>query len=447
MTLRVLDALDQRHVRLGYVNCVVLMAGRHLDTRQELRRRFDAFVFRPISPGGPEMREFERHIAPDRLQQIRNGKEPGRSEKDPAAALRRTRLGGHRYAGHLWLAQDCLPSHLGPLAPDRSEVFLEHTRHLGFLAPTYSLTEAGHVLQQLLLQHAPTLREGRAVPNPLLVACRVAVQGLYLRALLENDLLMPFLLREIAVKPDDEAILLPRAVDALLRAFVRGARIDDAMEIRKLRAYRDRVGREAERRNTKVSCARGGPRIPGNRIHIHHLRPRLEHYVDIGLLRRRATTNDSTIGYETVPATARAIAAWEPILENPRALTRFLDEKFFVTAAAILGIPSGPCPEHLTLGYLLEAFNLIGREIGFTPARTLSLMAGLLALEKGRVVEIAQSFDVVRTAAGSPLGRHLVFSGGSRLDGEFLVRIKPELGQALASLSTVGPKSDAPNTG
>lgn len=81
--------------------------------------------------------------------------------------------------------------------------------------------------------------------------------------------------------------------------------------------------------------------------------------------------------------------------------------------------------------YFARAFELTGREIGFTPGRTVSFAACLLALEDGRLAEIDTMFEAVRAGARTNVGEHLVFSGGSRLDGEFLVRVKPEAAQLL----------------
>src|ERR1700735_382969 len=173
--MRLLEELDERQVRLGYVNCVVLVAGRHLDTRTALRRRFDDLVFRRVYEGTPEGREFLEEIdeagrnALEKQDQQRE-RESGGSKKarTPLAVLMRNEPRGRfRHVSHLWLLQRCMPSHLGPLAPERSEVFLEHTKHLGLLAETYALTETGDVLKHLLLDCEPTIADGRATPNPL----------------------------------------------------------------------------------------------------------------------------------------------------------------------------------------------------------------------------------------------------------------------------------------
>jgi len=336
-----------------------------------------------------------------------------------------------------------MPSHLGPLAPDRSEVFLEHAKHIGMLAETYALTEIGHVLKQLLLQQDPLVMEGRPTSNPLYIGSRLAIRALYIWALLENDVLTPFLLREFIKRRQNDPELLAAATEGLLEAFGRDLRIDSARELKELRDYFERVSQGAkaeaasrvEPTRTKRAGATGiaafldktsGVRR-GLKIHRHHARPRLEHYVDLGLLGRRRDSHSAETVYEPLAATHRAVSAWQLILDNPRSVRRFLDLGFFTSVSTIFDVRvAQPCSRLELLTYFAKAFELVSREIGFTPARTVSFTACLLALEDGRVAEIQAMFDAVHASAKTALGEHLIFSGGSRLDGEFLIRVKPE---------------------
>jgi hypothetical protein len=105
------------------------------------------------------------------------------------------------------------------------------------------------------------------------------------------------------------------------------------------------------------------------------------------------------------------------------------------SAATIYGVPVRT-PERLTaLTFFAKAFALVGREIGFTPGRTVALAASLLALENDYVIEVDSMLEAVGDAAQGDFGEHLLFSGGSRLDREFLIRVKPELDDVLAGSS------------
>lgn len=449
--MRLLAELDERQVRLGYVNAVVIAAGRQLDTRTALRRRFDQFVFRRIIDGTPEMDAFLLEIDDEGIQtlarqdqQREKHRKGANANRDMMAALRRESASGRfRFASHLWILQRCMPSHLGPLAPERSEVFLEHAKHLGLLAEAYALTETGHILNQLLSPETVALVEGRATPNPLFVGARLAVRGLYIWALLESDALLPFVLREFVSRKQNDPNLLAAAVDALIQHFARGARIDSARELKSLREYHARVSKGAAHGpRTAPKGARGdGLRAfmdraaavqPGFKIHRHHVRPRLEHLVDVGVLGRRAEAHAADTVYVADDVTHRAVAEWTELLDDPKRIHRFLDCRFFGALARIVGLRSpSPCSESEALLYFARAYALVGREIGFTPGRTVALAACLLALEDERVCEIETMFSLVYQCAKTALGEHLVFSGGSRFDREFLIRVKPELTTAL----------------
>lgn len=469
--MRLLAELDERQVRLGYVNCVVLVAGRQLDTRMSLRRRFDDFVFRKISEGSAEAAEFLAQIDEDGRRTLedqdrqRSRQRGGtKTAPDPVTVLRRENSSGRfRYVGHLWLLQRSMPSRLGPLAPDRSEVFIEHTKHLGLLAETYALTETGHVLKRLLLQHDPALRDGRPTSNPLHVGQRLAVRALYLWALLENDAITPFLLKEFTTRRQNDPELLVAAADGLVESFARDARIDTAMEMKALRQYRDRVAKGTSSsagasrsglRGDRRAGGRGGLREylergaskGGFKIHRHHVRPRLEHYVDVGLLGRRQNGQASETVYRPTPETHRAVQAWGPLIKNPKGSKRFLDGKFFASTAHAFGVEDAvECSIEERLLYFARAYELVGREIGFTPGRTVAFAGCLLALEEGRIAEIDHMFEAVYEAAKTELGEHLIFSGGSRFDREFLIRVRPEI--ELMLRARVDARRQSPNAG
>ena len=51
--------------------------------------------------------------------------------------------------------------------------------------------------------------------------------------------------------------------------------------------------------------------------------------------------------------------------------------------------------------------------------------------EEGWIIEVAEMFDVLRQMAAGPWRRYLEYSGGSRLDQEFLIKVKAELISAV----------------
>jgi hypothetical protein len=54
-------------------------------------------------------------------------------------------------------------------------------------------------------------------------------------------------------------------------------------------------------------------------------------------------------------------------------------------------------------------------------------MGCLLALEDGWIVEVAEMFRLLQRIAAGPWRPYLEYSGGSRRDQEFLMKVRPDL--------------------
>jgi hypothetical protein len=129
-----------------------------------------------------------------------------------------------------------------------------------------------------------------------------------------------------------------------------------------------------------------------------------------------------------------------------------LDRHFFSWAAQIYEMPARSCDGDLRrLLYFARGYPYLEREIGFTPGRTVALAGCLLALEEGWLVEVAEMFSLLQRAAAGPWRPYLEYSGGSRLDQEFLIKIRATLLPRLrAELPTEGQHagdSDASQAG
>ena len=109
-----------------------------------------------------------------------------------------------------------------------------------------------------------------------------------------------------------------------------------------------------------------------------------------------------------------------------------LDRNFFRWAAEIFGLAVRTCTDdRRRLLYFAHGYHYLQREIGFTPGRTIAMAGCLLAWEEGWIVEVAEMFDLLQRMAAGPWRPYLEYSGGSRLDQEFLIKIKPGLVPAL----------------
>jgi hypothetical protein len=117
-----------------------------------------------------------------------------------------------------------------------------------------------------------------------------------------------------------------------------------------------------------------------------------------------------------------------------------LDRHFFSWAAEIYQLAARRCDsDPRRLLYFTRGYPYLEREIGFTPGRTVALAGCLLALEEGWLIEVAEMFSLLQRMAAGPWRPYLEYSGGSRLDQEFLIKVKPTLLPALQAELGAGP--------
>jgi hypothetical protein len=400
--LRILDQLDQRQLRLGTIGALVHVAGRNIDARTALLRRFQKFLFAKVRCGTDDWGKFAAHIDPNDVQAL--------------AQKAKGRRGNWVYVAELWLADSRMPSKVGPFDEHekRAAVFVDLARQLGVVGSTFALTETGTVLKSIL----PKFRDLEPDPNPLLVAERLAEKALYSRILLSADVVTPFLIDELCnANPGDATNsqpVLKRAVERLMQKTRASADVSGAMATRKIWEY--------------------SRRLESEKAAEHNVRPRMEFYVDIGLLARPEGSSGAT--YRSTVAGRNAALEWAPLRDDPRATDSFLNSRFFTSFAMIHGLgPKSPIDERTKLSFFVRAFPKVCRPIGFTPARTAALAACLECIVRGVVVEVADLLATVRSASHGPWARWLHYSGGSRFDDELLVRVEPELLTRLENAS------------
>ena len=252
------------------------------------------------------------------------------------------------------------------------------------------------------------------IPNP-----RPALPVLYLRLLLESDVLFPFIIRELVAADKGRRRLftsgnhglLLASVNALLAAIGSPTYPNEILAIQNINAYRNAI---ASNQSTQEN----------------YLRPRLEMLVDVGILARRNTTSAGRNDFACVftPEAQAFAIELEPNLTESTVREAFLDGRFFGALARAQEKPyTVVTNQESILWHFARAINCVKRDFGFTPGRTGALLACLLAWEERKVIEITQVFDAVYNAAKSDLNRYLHFSGGSRFDREFLIRLDDDL--------------------
>jgi hypothetical protein len=318
----------------------------------------------------------------------------------------------------LWLAQRDLPSHLGLLTEKNTERILEMGRSFEILTTGYALSEKGVFLQNLVSATLPGVFDGVPSSNPFAVCIRPALRLFFLYTLLSADILTPFLIEEFAKQPNGDQPnaprLLPAAGNQLVGTIEAVSDISTVDLLRRCRNYATRLETKGVAKN--------------------QAQPRYHQLFEIGLLERveREERGRRTIPYVPTAACLRAADVLKPLRESAEEQQDIIDKNFFRWAADIYHLQAKTCDSDLRrLCYFARGFPYLEREIGFTPGRTVAVAGSLLALEEGWIIEVAEMFDLLRRMAAGPWRQYLEYSGGSRLDQEFLIKVKPGLLPAI----------------
>ena len=411
--MRLINHLDPSQSRLGYLSCLALVAGRQLDTRQGLIDRFCRFVFQQIDAHDPRWSEFMVLVDIAELERIK----PQVDEKlaELSELFRVKSDVGPSYTLHsLWLAQRRLTSHVGHLAKKDAVRILEMARSFEILTTGYALSEKGVFLQSFVSYVFPKAIDGAPQCNPFAITERLSLQLFFLYALLSVDILTPFLLRAFSESREGDLLIAPKllgpAANALVAAVERITDVSSIEAIREARSFAERTENKSIARNQS--------------------RPRYHHLLELQLLDRVEAdeTGNRTVPYVANDACRRAASVLMPLCERPDEQQDLIDRQFFSWSAIIYDRTARPCADDtLRLLYFARGYEHLQREIGFTPGRTIALAGCLLALEEGWIIEVAEMFDLMRRMAAGPWRPYLEYSGGSRLDQEFLIKIKPSL--------------------
>jgi hypothetical protein len=415
--MKLITHVDPSQLRLGYLSCLALVAGRQLDTRQGLVDRLTRFLFQTVDAKDPRWSIFLKRANPNEIVRLK----PPEDEKTAALheLFRLAKSDAPAYPLHmLWLAQRQLPSHLGLLAPKNAEHILDMGRSFEIITAGYALSEKGVFLQNFLRHACPGIEDGNPETNPFDVRFRLAMSLFFFYTLLSVDVLTPFLVHEFACCTHGDLPnspkLLQQAAMGLVARVERGADITNIDSLREARTYLERIQRKGVAKN--------------------QAQPRYHHLFELQLLDR---VEGDIEGRRIVPylandACRRADRILSPLREQPDEYQNLLDRCFFGWAADIFARPASPCDGEIRrLLYFARGYEYLQREIGFTPGRTIALAGCLLAMEDGWIVEVAEMFDLLQRMAAGPWRPYLEYSGGSRLDQEFLIKVKPGLMSAL----------------
>jgi len=407
-----LRSLDPYHQRLGYLNGVLLCAVRGLDSREALVARFYDMMFERIYESDPRWASMIRDANPSALAEA---KKTASSKVGSEVDARDVLMPGSAaeqwmFAHDFWRVSQRVYSSKGGLTPEPDKVSrpVELAKWLGLLLPTYELAEEGVVIRAFLEETRGA--EGEMF-NPMVVRSSLPLRLLYLRSLLAAECLFPNLAFLLG-KPHTEHAT--RGSDGLLRAAIADLlgligmpnRPDEILETQRVLEFNETILKSASTEE-------------------NYLRPRMEILVDMGLLDREGANKSKSFPWQPNECLSRAAAEWSGLRARTESISAYLDHRFFGSMAKVYGLVARPIHPQKILGLFCAAYELVGREFGFTPARTVATVACVKALQQSQVAEVAQVMEAVQSAAAHEEGRHLQFSGGSRFDDEFLIRVDP----------------------
>lgn len=416
-----LGSIDPHHQRIGYVTALCLVSTRDYASRDALTSRLKETLFQKIYADEDLFRALLDRVPADRREEIlkRAKDNAENSDLSPASILAAPdRQHAWLTLNTFWLNDAGMPSSLGELAENKTFRIVDFARMLGVLLPGYDLSEIGFLIKYLVEEPKSGISP-ETMFNPLLPNCRSCLPVLYLRLLLESDVLFPFLIRELVCRHEthsrmytrgEEGVLLT-AVDTFLNTVGTVMHPDEVLAIQNITAYRRAI---AANQSTQEN----------------YLRPRLELLIDTGYLGRHkgAVQGKGAFVWRVTEATVALSRELEILVREPKRRDTFLDSSYFGCVARSLTVPFRTMhKQEEALLYFAKALMLVKREFGFTPGRTAALLACLLAWEDRNVIEVQQVFDAVYFAAKSELNKYLHFSGGSRFDQEFLIRVDDDL--------------------
>jgi hypothetical protein len=452
-----LRSLDPYHARVGYLGALASVGIRALDRQDALMARYHELLYRRIFPEDPRFEALMSRVAPARREELLKRRFRPEAE-DPSAAFSHVAplnapppadwlLAARSkrpfpvkavntewlYVSEFWLHDAAMPSPIGYLPREKADRTLDLARWTEAFLPTLELSETGYLLRHYLAKAATDQSTPSDTFNPLNPAAHACMPLLYFRILLRAEMLLPFLVLELVERSAEnlttrgEGGLLLSAVNRMLGTIGEVSDPEYVNDVRNLTDFQKAIS------------------PPKDSTQENYLRPRLENLVDLGFLGRRSARHEkrSDFMWEVTDRT-RALASEVRSLAAPTNLIDdFLNDRFFGSWTRIVGGGQRPVTsDEQRLLWFARAFQEIGREFGFTPGRTLALKSCLMAWEGGWIMEVSDVFKAVYGAAQSRFAEFLRFSGGSRFDTEFLIRIEDNLLPELERLVT--PSGSSP---
>lgn len=281
----------------------------------------------------------------------------------------------------LYLASEMLPSHTGKLIPRDWRGYPYFTSSLGFVRKgTYSLLVRGKVFLELVSQEElKAFNNYNPEVNPL--AITTEQRGLLLYCFIENDgdvlkRLFERLLALNRIFTEREAgDFLPEIYRPLVKLY--RPKIRSGIDAKRL----DKLARSAD--NIEI---RKGKNYTGK---THAITPRLEPFVDLGLLKKQDPHKYEYCFTEQGQEFFTSFCSSEDMGE-------FLNDSFFSTLDKSFKPEGSPAKKTEIMEALFAAFNTIKSPLGYAPIKEIALLGAIRLLTgKRKCFEIGQATKLI----------------------------------------------------
>lgn len=303
-----------------------------------------------------------------------------------------TDIEAHMELQDLYLADPTLPSQTGKLVQEDWRRYPFFGVGLGFVREgTFSINTRGQTLLHLVSMtddlEFQAFQEYLPEHNPLRIAPMQAL--LFLYAFVENDgeIFMPFIRKlaehgEKVFSDRDTGLYLPEIYQKVIGRHRSRAQ---SVEIRERLSVLEKSSENIAKQNLQEKYEGGGAREEATR-------PRLEPYVDVGLLQK-----PDPMKYDyALSAAGLAWAKQSAGYETSDEISDFLHGKFFSAAAAGWYPKATPMSDTEIVPALQSAWKAISSANGYAPIEEIALLAGIKSLvNENKIIEIATAREAL----------------------------------------------------
>lgn len=290
----------------------------------------------------------------------------------------------------LYLADSSIPSQIGKLVKEDWRKYPPLGINLGLIREgTYSITTRGLSLLSLTTElEQKAFQDYLPGTNPLKISLKQGALLLY--SLLENDGEVAFPLFGKLLRSDQD-VFTDRSAGNFLPDIYTG--VISRYRTKSLAVnLRERL-EVLEKSAQSILEAGRTEKYEGGSAREESIRPRLEPYVDIGLITK---PNPMRYEYQLSPSGQRFVSAFTG-QEDSAEIEEFLARRFFQSLASAWQIDAEPLskPDEI-VPYLKRAAKTISSSSGYAPIEELALLSGIDALvDEHKIFEIGTAREAI----------------------------------------------------